>query len=109
MGAEKRRIRPGIDRAHSLQFPRAPIHADEIDAFRPGAYRIRPNVEKITIRRTLRATREPDEADRRCGQEVAARRVASVGHLGARTSFPGATPSTARPSATTDTPFTITC
>jgi len=29
--------------------------------------------------------------------------------IGARIAFPGATPSTARPFATTDTPFTITC
>ena len=56
-----------------------------------------------------RATREPDETDRRRGQEDAARRVARIGHLGARTAFPGATSSTARPFATTDTPFTITC
>src|SRR5438046_1883979 len=63
MGAEKRRIRPGIHRAHLLQSPRAPVHANEIDALRPGADGICPNVEKITIRRTLRATREPDETD----------------------------------------------
>ena len=35
--------------------------------------------------------------------------VATIGHVGARTGFPGVTPSTARPFATTDTPFTITC
>src|SRR5207302_9711845 len=80
-------------RAHSLQSPRAPVHANEIDALRPGAYRIRPNVEKITIRRTLRATREPDEADRRCGQEVAARQVARMGHHAGRDSYSAVEPS----------------
>jgi len=32
-----------------------------------------------------------------------------IGQVGARTGFPGVTPSTACPFATTDTPFTITC
>src|SRR5213082_1020927 len=105
---EEGRVRAGGHRADSPQCPGAPVHADEVDALGAGAFGICPNVEKITIRGTLRATREPDETNRRRGQEVAARQVAGVGHRGARTSFPGATPSTARPFATTDTPFTIT-
>src|SRR6266568_6108538 len=93
MDGEEGRVRAGIHRADSLQLTRAPVHADEIDTLRPGAFGIGPNVEKIIIRRTLRATREPDETDRRRGQEVAARQVARMGHLGAssRTAFPGAT------------------
>src|ERR1051326_6148652 len=83
MGAEKRRIRRGVHRAHLPQLPREPVHAEEIDALGPGACGVRPNVEKITIRRPLRATREAEETDRRCGQEVAARWVARMGHLGA--------------------------
>lgn len=38
-----------------------------------------------------------------------ARGVADQRSIGARTGRPGATPSTASPLATTDTPFTITC
>src|SRR5205823_10768946 len=105
---EEGRVRAGGHRADSPQLSGAAVHADEIDALGPGAFGICPNVEKITIRGTLRATREPDETDRRRGQEVTARQVGGVGHRGARISFPGATPSTARPFATTDTPFTIT-
>src|SRR6266513_1103912 len=105
---EEGRVRAGVHRADSPQVPRAPVHAKQIDAPGPGACGIRPGVEEITID-LLRAQRERDETDGRRGQEVAARLVARIGHLGARTSLPGATPSTARPLATTDTPFTITC
>ena len=101
---EEGRVRAGGHRADSPQLSGAAVHADEIDALGPGAFGIGPNVEEVTG--TLRTTRQPDETDRRRGQEVAAR-----AHLGAsaRTAFPGATLSTARPFATTDTPFTITC
>src|SRR2546426_6861762 len=78
------RVCAGVYRADSEQLPGAPVHADQIDALRSGAFGIRPNVEEIGIRRRL-------------------------SHCGARTAFPGATPSTACPFATTDTPFTITC
>src|SRR5439155_24752398 len=118
------RVRAGIHRADSLQLAGAPVHADEIDPFGPGAFGVCANVDEVIIlpdivaqRGIVRATREPDETDRRHGEEVAARRLARIDHrtnlrdasIGARTALPGVTPSTARSFATTDTPFTITC
>ena len=109
-------IPSGGRRADRPQLSGTAVHADDIDPFGPRAVGIRPDVEQVPVHPylaagggNLRVARESDQADRRRGQEGAARRVARVGHVGARTAFPGATRSTACPCATTGTPFTSTC
>jgi hypothetical protein len=77
---EERWVRAGVHRADSPQFPGAPVHADEVDAVRPAAFGIRPDVEEITVQLRVLAPREFDETDRRRGEEVAPRRLTGFGH-----------------------------